>query len=390
VTPHQPCTGALRANSLRDVPHGPHRRGARPPQAIHSQGANGALASVAGSPLRYLIGYLSSRVQGGFDIVLFLGVLYHLKHPLLALEKICGVTRELCIVDTFVSNQPQFLAGQQTAFPYLEIYERDELGGQLDNWCGPSVEAVLSLVRQAGFASAELLDVRENTARVAAWRTWRNLPEDIEPAVTLKAISSHANRGRSFSSAKEEYLQLWCLWDGQAPPLDAVFPEIGGFGVAPLAASARPEGLLVSVRLPPGLLAGRHVARVKIGAHGWSDPVEFFVDLPPIANELRLLSAQDGISWRDGEVSAGDEGWLTVWVEGLSPEADGGNTTVEIGGIPHLPELVEATTGQVNVKLRIVVRPGMTEVRVRHRGAVSNAVKLRVGKRGSFGQGVRG
>jgi hypothetical protein len=33
--PHQPCTGALRANSLRDVHQGPHRRGARPFQALY-------------------------------------------------------------------------------------------------------------------------------------------------------------------------------------------------------------------------------------------------------------------------------------------------------------------------------------------------------------------
>lgn len=45
---------------------------------------------------------LDPRHMGTFDIVLCLGVLYHLKHPLLALEKICAVTRELCIVDTFV------------------------------------------------------------------------------------------------------------------------------------------------------------------------------------------------------------------------------------------------------------------------------------------------
>lgn len=276
------------------------------------------------------------------------------------------------MADTFVSNQPQYLAGEQTAFPYLELYERDELGGQLDNWCGPSVDAVLSLVRQAGFASAELLDVGDNTARVAAWRTWRNLPEDTEAAVTLSAISSHTNRGRTFSSTKEEYLQLWCPWEGEAPVLETVYPEVGGFGVAPLAASVRPEGLLLSVRLLPGLPPGRTKARVKIGPRGWSNPVELFVDLPPISNELRLVNLQDGISWRNGEVDVDTGGWVTLWLDGLSPEADPGNTTVDIDSIPHAPDMVDAVRGQVNVKLRPVVRPGSREVSVRHRGALSN------------------
>src|ERR1019366_8651944 len=34
---------------------------------------------------------LSARVYGTFDLVFFFGVLYHLRHPLLALEKVAGV-----------------------------------------------------------------------------------------------------------------------------------------------------------------------------------------------------------------------------------------------------------------------------------------------------------
>jgi hypothetical protein len=65
VTLHRPCAGALHANSLRDVLHGPHylpRRAS--PQAIHSQGAFGTLDSVAGSLMVCLIDELGSRVQG--------------------------------------------------------------------------------------------------------------------------------------------------------------------------------------------------------------------------------------------------------------------------------------------------------------------------------------
>ena len=38
VTQHRPCTGALRANSPQDVPHGPRRQGACPPQALCRRG----------------------------------------------------------------------------------------------------------------------------------------------------------------------------------------------------------------------------------------------------------------------------------------------------------------------------------------------------------------
>ncbi len=39
---------------------------------------------------------------GRFDYTLFLGVLYHLRHPSLALDTVCGLTKETAIVDSFV------------------------------------------------------------------------------------------------------------------------------------------------------------------------------------------------------------------------------------------------------------------------------------------------
>ena len=45
---------------------------------------------------------LSPETVGTFDVVLFLGVLYHLPHPLLCLEKLASVTAEQLIVETHV------------------------------------------------------------------------------------------------------------------------------------------------------------------------------------------------------------------------------------------------------------------------------------------------
>src|SRR3954452_541666 len=39
---------------------------------------------------------------GLFDYVLFFGVLYHLRHPLLGLERICALTKEAAFVESFV------------------------------------------------------------------------------------------------------------------------------------------------------------------------------------------------------------------------------------------------------------------------------------------------
>jgi tRNA (mo5U34)-methyltransferase len=64
-----------------------------------------AIHRTLGSRSRYLqmdVYELNASQHGLFDYVLFLGVLYHLKHPLLALETLCAITRETCIVETFV------------------------------------------------------------------------------------------------------------------------------------------------------------------------------------------------------------------------------------------------------------------------------------------------
>lgn len=304
-----------------------------------------------------------------FDIVLCLGALYHFKHPLVALEKICAVTRELCIIDTFVVDGETRREGVRPPLPYLEFYEREELSGQADNWCGPSVCAVESLARAAGFARADVLRVTDASACVAAHRKWIGLPPEEEPPVEIRALTGHANRGRSFVSSKEQYIVLWCAWSLEIPALDAVFPEVDGFGVAPLACASVTQGMVVTLRVLPGLRSGRHEIRLKIGTSKWSKPEPFYVDLPPISNEVEMVSVQDGIAWTPGQVDWANGGWVTIWVKGLSAEADGANTTVEISGIPHFPDAVAAPGGQVNVQLRPLIRAGEHDIVVVHRGA---------------------
>src|SRR5579884_12044 len=56
---------------------------------------------------------------GTFDFVLFLGVLYHLRHPLLALERIWAVTKDAAFVESFVCEPNQSVNNGS----YLEFYD---------------------------------------------------------------------------------------------------------------------------------------------------------------------------------------------------------------------------------------------------------------------------
>lgn len=83
-------------------------------------------------------------VGGTFDVVLFLGVLYHLRHPLLALERLRSVCDELLILETHVD-----LIGSRR--PAAAFYPGAELEDDWTNWWGPNPAAVEGMLRAAGF-----------------------------------------------------------------------------------------------------------------------------------------------------------------------------------------------------------------------------------------------
>jgi tRNA (mo5U34)-methyltransferase len=342
-----------------------------------------ALHRAFGSKARYLqmdAYELDAAMLGTFDIVLCLGVLYHLKHPLLALERISAVTTDVCIIDTFVTDGQQWQQGARAEIPSIEFYERGELGGQLDNWCGPTVSAVEALARCAGFARTEVLRVTDTTACIAAHRRWADLPSDDGPLPQVLGLTCHLHRGRTFRSHKEEYIEFWCARAASAPPpLEEVFLEVDGFGVSPLSCALADGTLHINFARPYGLCAGRHKARLKIGSGRWSDDWPFYIDLPPVNSLVELVSVQDGVAWTTGEVDWGHGGWAAAWARGLSPEADPGNTTVYVSGVPHLPNAIDSDRGQINFRLRPVIFPGKHDVRLIHRGAESASVPVTVG-----------
>ena len=87
---------------------------------------------------------------GTFDVVLFLGVLNHLRHPLLALERVARLARNLLVVETEAVAVPGF---EHHAF--AEFFENDELYGDPTQWWVPNRHAALSLCGAAGFARTE-------------------------------------------------------------------------------------------------------------------------------------------------------------------------------------------------------------------------------------------
>ena len=102
---------------------------------------------------------ISPENVGTFDIVLFLGVLYHLKHPLLALERVFSVTKELAIIET-VCDMLDYHK------PALAFYPNNELMDDSSNWCGPNFEAMEAMLKTVGFKKIQCHYKRPETYRV--------------------------------------------------------------------------------------------------------------------------------------------------------------------------------------------------------------------------------
>jgi tRNA (mo5U34)-methyltransferase len=95
---------------------------------------------------------ISPHTVGTFDVVLFLGVLYHLRDPLRALDALRSVTRELLIIETHVR------VSRLPSPPHMEFYGEGALDGDATNWWGPSADCVEAMLRAANFSSVLRFD----------------------------------------------------------------------------------------------------------------------------------------------------------------------------------------------------------------------------------------
>jgi len=87
---------------------------------------------------------------GTFDVVFYLGVLYHMKEPLTCLERLRSVTGEVAVVET----QAVHLQGLE-GDPLMQFYAGDELNHDFGNWYVPNMTGLHALCRAAGFTRVE-------------------------------------------------------------------------------------------------------------------------------------------------------------------------------------------------------------------------------------------
>ena len=92
---------------------------------------------------------ISPETVGMHDVVLFLGVLYHVRDPLTALANAASVAGELLVVETVT-------ALDLLPWPVMRFYEGDELGNDPTNFWAPNNRCLAGMARELGFKRVEM------------------------------------------------------------------------------------------------------------------------------------------------------------------------------------------------------------------------------------------
>ena len=133
---------------------------------------------------RSALGYTEDRCQrmemdlyniapesvGQFDIIFFFGTLYHLRHPLLALDKLASVCKGQIFVESAICDDFSPYHGMGGGYNkgqlIMEFYPDKQLGDNPTNWWAPTLSCLGHMVRAAGFSD------------VQSWKL-TNAPSDI-------------------------------------------------------------------------------------------------------------------------------------------------------------------------------------------------------------------
>src|SRR5215472_15579661 len=114
-------------------------------------------------------------VVGEFDVVLFLGVFYHLQDPITVIANIAEVATSWLVVETYLDLD-------EISSPAMRYYPGEELAEDPTNWWGPNQECVEGLLKTAGFTEIYfsrnplhplrgIFHARRANGRAVGWRS---------------------------------------------------------------------------------------------------------------------------------------------------------------------------------------------------------------------------
>ena len=136
------------------TPPAPHQSAAWHPEDLPARWRFDAARQALGSQVRAIATDFMScdlRRIGTWDVVLYLGVLYHIEDPVRAMRRVAAVTRQQAIIETEAVVVP----GEPA--PLWRFFPRGEHNNDRTTVWAPNMGALLGLLGLAGFRDAEVL-----------------------------------------------------------------------------------------------------------------------------------------------------------------------------------------------------------------------------------------
>jgi tRNA (mo5U34)-methyltransferase len=117
---------------------------------------------------------VSEAMLGRFDVVFAFGVVYHLRHPLLALDRLSAICDgEIYLESAICDDYSPYRGGLGHGYPggqmVAEFYPDAQYAANPTNWWIPTLHCLTHMVRSAGFPTVE------------AWRASDESPDRLAP-----------------------------------------------------------------------------------------------------------------------------------------------------------------------------------------------------------------
>jgi tRNA (mo5U34)-methyltransferase len=98
---------------------------------------------------------LTPETFGTFDVVFCFGVLYHLRWPMYAIDKLSSACSENLFIESAIADDFSACRGGRGkgfgADMVMEFYPNDEYGENKTNWWVPTLRALDGMVKASGF-----------------------------------------------------------------------------------------------------------------------------------------------------------------------------------------------------------------------------------------------
>ena len=128
---------------------------------------------------------LDPSTMGQFDVTLALGLIYHCKHLVLALEKLFLITRRLLVLETAIyppEKAPESFEYEEggerpTLHPLAYVENRPEAKEAVYNWFLPSTASLVALLKNVGFDEIEVFPTANSDRALIACRKHQPFPD---------------------------------------------------------------------------------------------------------------------------------------------------------------------------------------------------------------------